>query len=132
MDRNQLRRLLASLVNEDQISRELTAAEKHLVQWMIEHGSPEAREYLPQLARARVTPWRCKCGCASINFSIDGQPEPSGGMHLIADFLLGSGDDLSGIFVFEQGGVLSGLEVYGLAGDAPKSLPAPEALRPNA
>jgi hypothetical protein len=35
----------------------------------------------------------------------------------------------SGIFVFEKDGMLAGLEVYGLAGDAPKSLPVSESLR---
>ena len=47
----------------------------------------------------------------------------------MADFIFGTDDDLSGIFVFEQSGILAGLEVYGLAGDAPKSLPSPESLR---
>lgn len=51
-------------------------------------------------------------------------------MHLLADFVFGNGGQLSGIFVFEQTGVLAGLEVYGLAGDAPKTLPSPELLRP--
>jgi hypothetical protein len=46
--------------------------------------------------------------------------------------VFGSGDELSGIFVFEQSGVLAGLEVYGLAGDAPKTLPGPDSLRPFA
>jgi hypothetical protein len=41
----------------------------------------------------------------------------------VADFLCGHGDDQSGIFVYEQRGVLAAVEVYGLAGDAPKTLP---------
>lgn len=48
----------------------------------------------------------------------------------IADFVFGDADTLSGIFVHEKDGTLSGLEVYGLAGDAPKSLPQPQELRP--
>jgi len=31
---------------------------------------------------------------------------------------------------FEKSGVLAGLEVYGLAGEAPKTLPLPESLKP--
>ncbi len=54
------------------------------------------------------------------------------GVHPIADFVFGEGDSLSGIFVYEKDGILSGLEVYGSAGDAPKSLPRPEELRPFA
>jgi hypothetical protein len=112
------------------MKRPLTAAEADLIRWMLEHGAPEARAFLPQLQKAQVTPWRCSCGCASIHFSVDGLPEPSGGVHPIADFVFGTDTDLSGIFVFEKAGVLAGLEVYGLACDAPKTLPAPESLKP--
>src|ERR1700685_3456860 len=103
--------------------RQLTTHEEQLISWMLEHGNPEALAFLPQLEKAQVTPNRCQCGCASIDLSIDGFPEPSGGMHILSDFVFGAGDGLSGIFVFEKNGVLAGLEVYGLAGDAPKSLP---------
>jgi hypothetical protein len=41
-------------------------------------------------------------------------------MHILADFIFGTDEELSGIFVWEQSGVLAGLEVYGLAGDAPR------------
>ena len=34
-----------------------------------------------------------------------------------------------GVFIFESGGILSGVEVYSLAADAPSSLPDPEQLR---
>ena len=91
---------------------------------MLEHGSSEARHFLPQFERARVTPWRCPCGCASFNFSVEGQPTPAGDMHLLADFLFGGETDLSCISVYEQGGVLSGLEVYGLAGDEAEFSPS--------
>jgi hypothetical protein len=109
--------------------RELTAEERRLVRWMLEHGEPEARDFLAQLERARVTPWRCECGCASINFSIGGQPKPSGGLHPIAHFVFGREGEESGIFAYEQSGVLAGVEVYGMAGDAPKLLPTPDMLR---
>jgi hypothetical protein len=57
-------------------------------------------------------------------------PNHKGGMHILADFLFGSPEELSGVFVYEQTGVLSGLEVYGLAGEAPKTLPSIASLRP--
>jgi hypothetical protein len=110
-------------------NRELTDHERRLVRWMLEHGNAEASAFLPQLELAEVTPWRCRCGCASINFQIRGKPAPPPGVHPIADFVFGEGETLSGIFVYEKGGILSGLEVYGLAGDEPKSLPEPETLR---
>jgi hypothetical protein len=112
------------------MNRQLTSAEEQLIRWMLENGNPEARAFLPQLEKAQVTPTRCPCGCASIELSIDGFPEPWGGLHVLADFIFGSGGDLSGIFVFEKSGVLAGLEVYGLAGDAPKALPSSDSLKP--
>jgi len=119
-------------MGENESNRELTREERYLVRWMLEHGTADAPQYLPQLERVQVLPVRCPCGCASIDFSVDGQPKPTGGLHPLADFVFGTGDDLSGIFVFEQSGVLAGLEVYGLVGDAPKTLPSPESLRPFA
>jgi hypothetical protein len=112
------------------MNRRLTSAEEQLIRWMLEHGNPEARAFLPQLDLAQVTPNRCPCGCASIDLSINGFPAPSGGLHVLADFVFSTGDDLSGIFVFEKSGVLAGLEVYGLAGDAPRMLPPPGSLKP--
>jgi hypothetical protein len=112
------------------MNRQLTSAEEQLIRWMLEHGNHEARAFLPQLEKARVTPDRCPCGCASIDLHIDGFPVPSGGLHILADFQFGGDSDLGGIFIFEQEGVLAGLEVYGLAGDAPKTLPSSSFLRP--
>lgn len=100
-----------------------------LARWMLEHGEPEARAFLEQLAVAEVTPWRCPCGCASIDFQIKGnQPAPPG-VHVLGDFLFGPEDAPAGIFIYESGGLLSGIEVYGLAGDAPSELPREDMLR---
>ena len=112
------------------MDRSLSHAEEQLVRWMLEHGEPSARTFLTQLEKAKATEWRCPCGCASVNFSIDGLPEPSGQFQIVADFIFGVANDLSGAFVFEKGGILAGLEIYGLGGDAPKTLPLPESLRP--
>jgi hypothetical protein len=97
---------------------------------MLTHGDPDAPRLLPQLERAKVLPTRCPCGCASIEFLVDETPHKSGPLHTVADFVFGSESNLSGIFVYEVAGVLSGLEVYGLAGDAPKILPKSDSLRP--
>jgi hypothetical protein len=104
-------------------NRELTDHERRLTRWMLEHGSPEALTFLPQLESAQATPWRCPCGCASIIFQIRGKPIAPRGVHPIAEFVFGKEDTLSGIFVYERDGILSGLEVYGLAGDAPTVAP---------
>lgn len=112
------------------MNRQLSSTEMELIRWMLQHGNPEAPTFIAQLERAQVTPYRCPCGCASINLSVDDAPEPTGKFQILADFLFGTEQDLSGVFVFEKGGVLAGLEVYGLAGDAPKALPIIKSLRP--
>lgn len=112
------------------MARSLNFSEKSLICWMLEHGFPEARPFLRQLEQVSVTDWQCPCGCASINLSVWGTPEPTGGLNILADFLFGDATDLSGIFVYEKQGFLAGLEVYGLAGDAPEALPPPDVLRP--
>jgi hypothetical protein len=109
--------------------RPLTEAEYRLARWMLEHGGAEAQSFLPQLELARVVS-RCPCGCASIDFEVAGHPRPAGGLGVLGDFIYGGGSELNGIFIFERDGVSAGIEVYGLAGDAPKTLPVPEALRP--
>jgi len=115
---------------EEESTRPLTTAERALVRWMLENGTAEAPEYLVQLELAEVTSWKCPCGCASFNFRIKGQPEAPPGVHILGNYLVGSGDNLSGAFIYSSAGMLSGIEVYGMAGDAPRVLPAPEELRP--
>ncbi len=54
------------------------------------------------------------------------------GLRIMGDYLFGEGDSVQGAFVFEQGGVLSGLEVCAYGTDAPVRLPRPTDLRPRA
>jgi hypothetical protein len=110
--------------------RELTPEEFRLAKWMLEHGCPAASEFLPQLRQCRVVS-RCRCGCASVDFAVDGLPTPSGALRILGDFIFGSEAELGGIFIFECGGVLAGIEVWSpLGDDALKSLPTSQALRP--
>ena len=111
-------------------NRPLTETERTLARWMLEHGNADASAFLAQLELAEVTPWRCACGCASFNFEIRGRAPAPPGVRILGDFVFGTPSDLSGIFIFESGGTLSGVEVYGLAGDAPKFLPRPGELKP--
>jgi hypothetical protein len=110
-------------------NRALTKFEYRLSRWMLEHGDSGAQAFLPQLDIAEVTPWRCGCGCASINFQVKGYPEAPPGVHSLAHFLFGAEETLSGIFIYESTGILSALEVYGLPGPAPNWLPEPHMLR---
>jgi hypothetical protein len=109
--------------------RELTPTEYTMTRWLLEHGKPEALLFLEQLEHARVVS-RCPCGCASVDFSISGKPHAAGGMNILSEYLFGDEADPKGIFVWECNGILAGLEVYGLAADAPKILPRIESLRP--
>jgi len=109
--------------------RALHPHELALARWMLTHGIPEAGQYLSQLERARVVA-RCPCGCASIDFEVDGCAIPTGGLGILGDYLYEDSDGvLAGAFIFERNSVLAGVEVYGLSGDAPRALPTPESLR---
>jgi hypothetical protein len=112
--------------------RPLTAAESRLVRWLLMHGIPQAANYLPQLDRAGVVS-RCFCGCASIDFAIDGAvPPPGAGMTVLADYeWRAAGGELFGAFVFERTGLLAGLEVWSQDGLGQASeLPDIDQLRP--
>ena len=109
--------------------RPLTAKEYELARWMLEHGRADAASFLDQLPIARVMSG-CDCGCATLHFEIEGRSKPAGGLHILGDYLFGNDSTLCGAFVFESGGTLAGLEVYGLAGPAPSVLPEPKDLRP--
>ena len=111
--------------------RKLSTDEYDLIQWMLQHGSREPQRFLEHLAIARVVS-RCSCGCASVDLAVPGQRTPDGGLRVIGDFLFGDDTSLCGAFGFEKGGLLAGLEVYGLAVDAPRALPRPADLRPFA
>jgi hypothetical protein len=104
-------------------TRPLTESERTLARWMLEHGTSEAKSFLPQLERAQATSWRCKCGCASFHFKIEGHPPAPPGVNILGDFVFGRGDELNGIFIYESADILSGVELVGYAGTAPATLP---------
>ena len=111
------------------VDRSLTEEEISLTRWILENGTPEATTFLEQVERASVIAL-CPCGCASIDFAIEGYPKAPPGSHTLGDFIYGDETSLAGVFVFEAGGILKGLEVYGFAIDPPKILPKPVELRP--
>ncbi|WP_157778284.1 hypothetical protein [Massilia violaceinigra] len=111
-------------------NRALTEAEVGLVRHMLGNGNADAQQYLGQLDLLEVTPWRCGCGCSSIDFQVRGRPPAPAGVHILGDVVFGTGDDLAGIFIFSSQSMLSGIEVVGLTGAAPSFLPSPDMLRP--
>jgi hypothetical protein len=97
---------------------------------MLEHGESDAGEFLSQLDRAYVVS-RCPCGCASIDFEVEGQAPPTGGLRKLGDYLFGPDDQLAGVFIFECGGTLAGIEVWSASDhDAPRVLPTADMLWP--
>ena len=113
-------------------NRPLAPDESSLVRWMLRHGSASAAGYVPQLDHARVVS-RCGCGCASVDFAVEGATPPLGdGIGILADFEYRNIDGhLCGAFVFERAGLLAGLEVWSVDGQStPSALPAPSQLQP--
>jgi hypothetical protein len=113
-------------------TRKLTKDEYELSLWLLEHGNEDACKYIDQLDNADATIWKCECGCASFNFKVHGQSEAKPGVHILSDYVFGNVSELAGVFIFSSNGVLSGLEVYGLAADAPSNLPKSHQLIPFA
>jgi hypothetical protein len=114
--------------------RPLSAREVALTTWLLEHGEPEARKFLDHVARARVV-GRCPCGCASVDFAVDGQRAPAGtGLEILADYQWrGAAGELFGVFAFASGDLLAGIEVWSIDGEAtPTELPATSQLTPLA
>jgi hypothetical protein len=109
-----------------------TVTEAALARWLLQHGIPQAAAYLPQLDRARVVS-RCYCRCGSVDFAIDDVVPPvGGGISILADYeWRAAGGELFGIFLFERGGLLAGLEVWSQDGlGCAVALPEIEQLQP--
>lgn len=120
---------IATTITEDRL---LAEEERRLVSWLLEHGEPHASGFFTQLASARVS-GRCSCGCASIDFSIAGsQPVTEGGMDILADYAWRDHDGhLFGALVFARGGLLAGLDLWSIDGEATATrLPDPSELTP--
>ena len=116
-----------------EVDRELTPDEVILVMWLLEHGEPRAADVVSQLRGARVVS-RCGCGCASIDFSVDGiRPSALAGMDVVSDYWWRTAQgNLCGAFVFLRNGVLAGLDLWSIDGaETPSVLPRPEDLRPQ-
>jgi len=112
--------------------RPLSDEERSLVHWMLEHGETHAPAFLPQLEQARVAS-RCRCGCASVNFSIAGKESSEIGMDILCDYVWENAEAHKfGAFLFARGGLLAGLDLYSVDGPVtPKWLPRPEQLHPS-
>ena len=112
--------------------RDLTAAEGRLLRWLLDHGKPEARDFIAQIDGLRVAS-RCPCGCPSINFNrAESKTSAPPGMHVLSHYVYEDEDGHTiGVFAFAQGDALAGIEVWSIAGDPiPERVPDPSVLRP--
>ena len=93
--------------------RDLTKDERSLVEWLLDHGTPDAIRYRPHLNKARVAA-RCYCGCARIDFGIDGVvPNKGEPIFILSDYeWIDTDGRLFGTFVFSRCDLLAGLEVW--------------------
>jgi hypothetical protein len=110
--------------------RSLTQQESELVRWLLIHGKEEAKEYLPQVEKLHVVR-RCGCGCASVDFSMDGNaPNFQTGIEILSDYRWRtSSGNLCGAFIFARENILAGLEVWSIdGGEMPSILPEPSEL----
>jgi hypothetical protein len=110
--------------------RALSDSESALVQWLLSQGGKKATCYLSQASRIRVVS-RCACGCASLNFDIDGGGWRSpGGMDILIERRWhDQAGHLFEVFIFSKANTLAGIEVYSVDGLAtPRTLPTPQEL----
>lgn len=112
--------------------RPLTHEEEKLLRWALEHGSNEAKAYLPQVEgmRARSS---CSCGCPSIRLEVSASA-PIGlevKDRIVADFLGQTSEGLGvGLLIFQDEGKLCELEVYPYDDAGRFCLPKIESLTP--
>ena len=113
-----------------EVDRPLSTEERTVIGWLLAHGDGNNDEFIAQLSQARVIA-QCARGCASIDLEIAGE-RASGAMKVLADFQWTTQEGHAcGAFVFEQGGLLGGLDLWSIdAGTVPSSLPAIEDLEP--
>ena len=114
-----------------EIDRALTAEERLVVHWLLEHGDGDNEAFLAQLGQARVARL-CACGCASIDLSIDGKRPAHFAMRVLSDYQWrNTQGHLCGAFVFEQDGLLAGLDLWSIDGQStPDAMPPIESLIP--
>lgn len=112
--------------------RPLTAEEERLIRWTLEHGSDEAKSYVPQIEgmKARSS---CSCGCPSVCFVVsDSAPAAIPTKDRVVVDLSGqTAEGVSvGVLIFQDNGRLSELEIYPYADEGKFGLPVIDSLSP--
>ncbi|MEO8382494.1 MAG: hypothetical protein ABI779_22735 [Acidobacteriota bacterium] len=112
-------------------NRPLSEEERELVRFVLTEGDDRARSFISQIEHAWVRA-RCGCGCASVDFSIDGvKPDPHDGLEQLGDDFgwLGPAGGICSVFVFALDDLLAGFDVWSVDGvETPVELPPIESL----
>ena len=104
--------------SKTETDRPLSTDEHTIVQWLLEHGDGDNAKFLEQLERARVARL-CDCGCASVDFSVNGKRPQHFAMRTLSDYQWrDEHGNLFGVFVFEQDGLLAGLDLWSIDGQS--------------
>lgn len=114
--------------------RPLSEQERTLLRWMVKGSSGVHSDLLAQLDRTTVVA-RCGCGCASIDFAVDGvEEEKKEPMDLISDYAWKTkAGNLCGAYLFTRRDRLAGFDLWSIDGaETPSTLPAIGALFPFA
>lgn len=108
--------------------RPISDREAAVVDWVLGHGALEGSlDHLRDSVRHLRVVARCTCGCASVDFVLDGQ---SAGAHPIAEAVVrDSRGRACGVIVWGLDGRVSGLEIYAGDLDSATELPTVESLR---
>jgi hypothetical protein len=113
--------------------RPLTEDEERLLRWILEHGSDEAKSYLPQIEGMRAKS-SCSCGCLSIALEVLDEAAAAFASkdRIVADLLGQTAEGISvGVLIFQDEGKLSELEVYPFEDQSASfGLPTIESLSP--
>jgi hypothetical protein len=112
--------------------RPLTQEEERLLRWILEHGSDEAKSYLPHIQGMRAKS-SCSCGCPSISLVVSHNALPVADVkeRIVADLSGQTAEGISvGVLLFQDDGKLSELEIYPYDDEGAFGLPTIESLSP--
>src|SRR5438445_10417873 len=88
--------------------RSLTPQERELTRWLLEHS--ESTEFLTQIDKLTVVS-KCNCGCATIDFAVDGREPQREREVILADYLATVDTHPIGDILFKRGGILVSLHL---------------------
>ncbi len=105
-------------------NRPLSPEERALVEWLIENGGPETKDFAQQVAGLHVVA-RCSCGCPTVDLAVaTAQVSTTGPSLILGDFLGSTPEGVEvGVTLHAREGAISELEIYPLSrtvGSLPK------------